>query len=124
MNCPPEEIIRKDLKKDSGEKWPYADRRQELVFIGHGLKHKTVQEMLDNCLLDDEEMQMGPEKWEEAWASEDQIQLSLDEDYYQPFAAALSKDEKENGEESEGEGAPPNKKSKRYRKLERYKYQA
>ena len=83
------------------------------MFIGHSLKHKVVQEMLDECLLDDEEMKMGPEEWEESWAAEDQIQLSLDEDYYSPFAAALSQDE-ENGKEAEG-GSPPNKRSKRYR---------
>ena len=31
--------------------------------------------MLDECLLTDEEMELGPIKWQENWLSEDKIQL-------------------------------------------------
>ena len=69
-----EAIIRKDLKKENGGKWPYADRRQELVFIGHDMKHEAIQRELDRCLLSDNEMEMGLGKWEETMASVDKIQ--------------------------------------------------
>ena len=63
-DSPAAERISKDMRKVNGEEWEYSDRRQELVFIGQGLKHDTVQEILDKCLLDDEEMAGGPEKWQ------------------------------------------------------------
>ena len=89
---PSEELVNKDLKQSNGEDWPFGDRRQELVFIGQSLKHSALQTILDQCLLNDEEMKMGPEKWEETMASEDKIQLSLDEE------------DEEDGEEGEEEG--------------------
>ena len=72
-----EELVRKDLNQNNGEEYPYADRRQELVFIGMRLNHAAIQKELDQCLLNDDEMKMGPEKWEEAWGDEDKIRLYL-----------------------------------------------
>merc|ERR1719427_2579184 len=77
---PSEEEILKDMTDEDGEEFPLGDRRQELVFIGVGLKHGPIQHTLDECLLDDDEMEMSPDKWEQEMADEDQIKLSLREE--------------------------------------------
>ena len=41
----------------------YGDRRQELVFIGQDLNHLKIQELLDDCLLSDAQMTLGPDGW-------------------------------------------------------------
>lgn len=125
---PSEALVRKDMNQQNGngEEYPYGDRRQELVFIGQGLKHEVVQGLLDQCLLTDDEMSQGPDKWQEAMAAEDRFQLALDED-----------DEEEEGEDDgwvtdeeeqdcdDGEGADevamepePKKKRKKMKKDE------
>lgn len=76
-DSPSAELILKDMQQPNGEEWKYADRRQELVFIGQGLKHEVIQKLLDQSLLNDEEMALGPEKWEETMADDDTIQLAI-----------------------------------------------
>ena len=47
-----------------------------MVFIGKDLKHEFIQNLLDQCLLSDEEMEMGPRQWQEKWYdSVDRIRL-------------------------------------------------
>merc|ERR1712083_590201 len=64
---------------EKGEEYPYMDRRQEPVFIGHKLKHLEIQKVLDDCLLNENEMKLGPEQWEETMADDDPIQLGVED---------------------------------------------
>jgi G3E family GTPase len=52
---------RSALRKD----WvtPYGDRRQELIFIGQNMNHKTIQYILDSCLVSDDELALGVDAW-------------------------------------------------------------
>ena len=47
------------------EKWvePFGDMRQELVFIGQGLDQKHITQLLDNCLLSDDDLLLGKDHW-------------------------------------------------------------
>ena len=67
------------MQKGSGEEWEYKDRRQEIVFIGHGMKGDVIRKILDDCLLTDKEMALGPEMWKDTMAEFDNIKLNLDE---------------------------------------------
>ena len=42
------------MQADPAAKW--GDRRQEFVFIGIGMKEDKIEELMDKCLLTDEEM--------------------------------------------------------------------
>ena len=80
------------IRQANGEEWQYGDRRQELVFIGQGLNHSFIQSRLDQCLLTDAEMVLGPEQWKETF--EDPIQMQGPEEG----------GEEEDGDDDEGEG--------------------
>jgi len=75
-----EPLVLEDMRKAEGEDWEYKDRRQEIVFIGHRVNREAIQTLLDQCLLTDEEMALGPEKWIEEFEEYDNIKLSLDKD--------------------------------------------
>ena len=68
-----------DMQKENGDEFEYKDRRQEIVFIGHGMKREVIQKILDECLLTDKEMALGPELWKETMEEFDNIKLNLDE---------------------------------------------
>merc|ERR1711884_780242 len=76
---PVEDLVRKDMQKENGDEFEYKDRRQEIVFIGHGMKREVIQKILDECLLTDEEFALGPEKWKETMEEFDSIELELEE---------------------------------------------
>lgn len=58
---PEDESVREELRTDF--RGPYGDRRQELVFIGQALDEVALRKRLDQCLLDEHEMRMGPLGW-------------------------------------------------------------
>ena len=44
---------------------PYGDRRQEIVFIGQSLNEQQARRALDACLLNDTELDSGPDSWKQ-----------------------------------------------------------
>jgi len=58
----------------------YGDRHQELVFIGAGMNEGQIREILDGCLLDDAEYELGPDAWAQFEDSFPAIELESDMD--------------------------------------------
>lgn len=58
---PEDELIRESIQAEF--RGPYGDRRQELVIIGRDLDKQAIRKRLDECLLDDTEMQIGALGW-------------------------------------------------------------
>ena len=87
------EYVTKNMTKPNGDEWEHEDRRQELVFIGQELKHDKIQIILDQCLLTEEEMMLGPESWKKTMADCDQIQLSLVDDTIKWTIEEINEDE-------------------------------
>ncbi len=46
---------------------PWGDRRQEIVIIGVDMDVEAIRRNLDQALLTDEEMDLGPEGWVESF---------------------------------------------------------
>ena len=73
-----EELVLKDIQKPNGEDWEFKDRRQEIVFTGHGMKSEVLKDLLDQCLLSDEEMALGPLMWRDSMEDLNNIKFFLD----------------------------------------------
>lgn len=58
----PEEEQYLDLIKRNWHE-PYGDRRQEIVLIGINMDKDDLIQKFDQCLLTDQEMDLGPDKW-------------------------------------------------------------
>ena len=70
------EFVNKRMRKANGKAWEYEDRRQELVFMGQGLNIEYIQDTHDQCLLSDEEMLLGPERWRESMGNSNRIGIT------------------------------------------------
>merc|ERR1712045_188109 len=111
-----EDLVMEDMKNEAGELYEYKDRRQEIVFIGHRMKRDNIQELMDSCLLTDDEMALGPEKWKETMGHLDIINLTLGDKEEEEEGEDEHKDEEcrkacELAQRAEEDG-PPRKKSK------------
>ena len=71
-----EPAVRRDMTKPgTSVVFEYEDRQQEIMFIGHTIQEAAIQEILDKCLLTDEEYAMGPEMWNETMEELDTSKL-------------------------------------------------
>ncbi len=60
-----EQNNRMEIEDHHGGYWKEGDRKQEISFIGsQGMNKEKIKKDLDSCLLTNEEIKGGPEKWE------------------------------------------------------------
>ena len=59
------------------------------------MKEAAIQTLLDQCLLTEEEMALGPDKWKETMEDEESIVLELDD------GASFNGEDGEDGEEGD-----------------------
>jgi len=97
-----EAAVLEDINQPSGEEWEFQDRRQEIVFIGHGIKTAAIQDLLDQCLLTQEEMALGPEQWKETVQHLDNINLVLEKDEGEEEEEEEEEEDEEDEEDEEG----------------------
>jgi G3E family GTPase len=82
---PDEPVAQEEIHRLHQE--PYGDRRQELVFIGAGMDRSSIEARLDQCLLDDVEMQLGQLGWESfadpfsVWWDDDEGEIAGNENF-------------------------------------------
>ena len=68
------------------------------------MKSAAIQDLLDQCLLTDEEMALGPDQWKEAFQHLDKFNLVLEEEDFQPLdnVNGAPEEEEEEGFMSKG----------------------
>ena len=82
---PQEPVAQEEIHRLQEE--PYGDRRQELAFIGAGMDPGSIEQRLNQCLLDDVEMRLGQQGWERfadpfsIWWDDDEGEISGNENF-------------------------------------------
>merc|ERR1719192_156688 len=92
------------------------------------MKSAVIQDLLDQCLLTDEEMALGPDQWKETFQHLDNFNLVLDNALVLDNPnLALEEDEEFQGEDEEegkqGDVGPPRKERKRKREIKQKEIQ-
>lgn len=95
---PDDAEIKNKMKADIAAGGVFGDRKQELVIMGIEMVQSTVESLLDQCLLTDQELAAGPEAWAE-W--ENPYEHILDEDDGEEDDQEEEEDDGTDGEEDE-----------------------
>ena len=66
------------------------------------MKVGAIESLLDQCLLTEEEMALGPDQWKDTWQHLDNINLVLEKDEEAEEEDGEGEDEEEGEEEEEG----------------------
>ena len=73
------------------------------------MDHTVIQKKLDLCLLTNEEMVLGPEKWEETMAAEDKIKMKIDEPEEDDGEEEEEEEDEEEGDDDSESESPAKK---------------